>query len=994
MTRLHRVSNERASVDADVVFVHGLGGDAFRTWQSKKEEGDAWPNWIAAEFPNVRVWTLEHASSPSKWARFVGWITRGRQAGHAMALPERSLQVLDLFTQAGLGAHPLIFIAHSLGGLLVKHVLRTAEDQTDNERMRLVVENTRGVLFLATPHCGAGLASLLHLFRAVFGSTVSIADLRAHEAHLLNLYNWYRQHAAVRGIRTASYYETKAVGGSLQIVNATSAQCGIGSDAVPLDEDHLSIAKPTSADAQVCQGARDLLRAVLAAPNVGARRSVRGSAEEVVASYRTPRRLPLELPPAAECHIGRSEELALLVDRLRSGRNTAVVGPAGFGKTALAAEAIRQVVSPSIVESPYSDGVVLLDLYKYRGLAEPAWNSLANTLAGAEHFERSPARERAVEACRARNALIVVEGGEEADGLDGRTTIAELFSVLSPQNRWLLLTRVSTQAAAAETVELNRVLSDVDARELLAALVKGKLDGELQESVLRLVQGHPLALTWAANLLAREDEEPKRLVDEWNGENLPTLRDPRQAEHTLEWLYNRSVRGMDTSARLCLDALGLLARAQVSSAAVAAGLGVTIEQVSAPLRSCVQRALLRRSVSAGCVEFTHVLGYRFARRERGADPLLRERLARHLSEELIGALERTTASDGAKLSGLLEHASALLRADDDHKLWAPLGRRLLYEIADLLEEQGRLDLVSVALDAVGEWLDRLKEAPPDVDHWLHMRCVLLVDKGDLLRLRGDLQGALGFYRGSLALMEDLLRQDTASPLWQRELSVSRERIGMVLKEMGDIESALAAYNEAVQVRRALLSSGEGLNRDSLLRDLGVSLVNVGLLNATKDEMDGAREALSEALDIRKDLHERNPTNGKFQRDAAVAYGILARVLANTENLDGASEAYATAATMLRSLVVNKATNLGWHRDLSVLLTAQAAFHKKRGDLTSAIRCAEESVAIDERLVASDATNALWRDDLGRSQALLAVLRQAPIDAPVDQGPVDLQGEHM
>ncbi len=87
----------------------------------------------------------------------------------------------------------------------------------------------------------------------------------------------------------------------------------------------------------------------------------------------------------------------------------------------------------NLAASPFPDGLVYLDLYSLHGQAEPAWNALANRLQGVEFMERSPARERATEACRARQVLVIIEGGEEADGGPGRTTIVELFSVLSPR---------------------------------------------------------------------------------------------------------------------------------------------------------------------------------------------------------------------------------------------------------------------------------------------------------------------------------------------------------------------------------------------------------------------------------------------------------------------------------------------------------------------------------------------------------------------------------
>ena len=280
MSNLHPISGcENADRKADVIFVHGLGGDAFGTWRHGTDDSTSWPHWLGREFPEVGVWSLGYPASPTRWARlFRRFSKRQRDAGYSMSLPDRALQVLDLMVQRGLGERPTLFIGHSLGGLLVKHVLRKADDTLIDPRRRHVAANTRAVLFLATPHAGAKLASLANQFRRVFRTTVSIEDLREHDAHLRDLYDWYRNHADNLGIRTVTYYEQRPLRGVLPIVNPTSAHPGVGADPVGLDEDHISIAKPRTQNAQVCGAVRDLLRdSVLASPRRRKRRRRRKS---------------------------------------------------------------------------------------------------------------------------------------------------------------------------------------------------------------------------------------------------------------------------------------------------------------------------------------------------------------------------------------------------------------------------------------------------------------------------------------------------------------------------------------------------------------------------------------------------------------------------------------------------------------------------------------------------------------------------------------------
>ena len=250
---------ENATRKADVVYVHGLGGGAHTTWRHGKDDSTSWPHWLGEEFPEIGVWSLNYAASPTGRSRVLRFIGRAsKDSGYSMALPDRALQVLDLFKQQGLGQRPLMFICHSLGGLLVKQLLRKSSDSTDS-RMQEVARHTRAVLFLATPHMGAALANLADAFRGIFGSTVSIEELREHDTHLRDLYDWYRNHAPSLGIETVTYFELRGINGILRIVNPASAHPGVGADPVGLDEDHISISKPRDQRAQVYGAVRDML---------------------------------------------------------------------------------------------------------------------------------------------------------------------------------------------------------------------------------------------------------------------------------------------------------------------------------------------------------------------------------------------------------------------------------------------------------------------------------------------------------------------------------------------------------------------------------------------------------------------------------------------------------------------------------------------------------------------------------------------------------------
>ncbi|WP_156162869.1 alpha/beta fold hydrolase [Bradyrhizobium sp. LTSP857] len=189
---LHRVAEvARPHITADVIFVHGLSGDGKETWFAGPDA--FWPLWIFEDLPTVDVWTIEYPAS------MFG------SANGALVISDQAKQVLDLFASHSIGTRPIVFVAHSLGGLLVKQLLRTAVE-LHQSAWELIAANTRGVLFLATPHTGSSIASMAAKFPFVSKATTQIG---ANDPNLLGLRDWYQQNAVSLGVATASYCETK-----------------------------------------------------------------------------------------------------------------------------------------------------------------------------------------------------------------------------------------------------------------------------------------------------------------------------------------------------------------------------------------------------------------------------------------------------------------------------------------------------------------------------------------------------------------------------------------------------------------------------------------------------------------------------------------------------------------------------------------------------------------------------------------------------------------
>ncbi|KAK8068564.1 hypothetical protein PG996_007676 [Apiospora saccharicola] len=144
------------SPKVDVVFVHGLRGDKIGTWSKGNL---CWPrDLLKTDLQEARVLSY---GWDADIANFTSQTSQDSLYGHADTFYKRLQSLREDKT------HPIIFIAHSLGGLLVKQMLIRAKSYQDNNRFESLgspFPHTIGIIFMGTPHRGSnktGLASII-----------------------------------------------------------------------------------------------------------------------------------------------------------------------------------------------------------------------------------------------------------------------------------------------------------------------------------------------------------------------------------------------------------------------------------------------------------------------------------------------------------------------------------------------------------------------------------------------------------------------------------------------------------------------------------------------------------------------------------------------------------------------------------------------------------------------------------------------------------------
>ena len=118
------------------------------------DEMDPWPKKLLPRvIPDVRIFTWGYD------ADVVGFLSSASQNTINQHARNLLRDVDDLRSTPDNQLIPIIFVVHSLGGIIVKDALNLSSS-TEGTRLKHIAPATVGVLFLGTPHRGSNSASL------------------------------------------------------------------------------------------------------------------------------------------------------------------------------------------------------------------------------------------------------------------------------------------------------------------------------------------------------------------------------------------------------------------------------------------------------------------------------------------------------------------------------------------------------------------------------------------------------------------------------------------------------------------------------------------------------------------------------------------------------------------------------------------------------------------------------------------------------------------
>ncbi|CAH0402098.1 unnamed protein product [Chilo suppressalis] len=217
-----------------------------------------WPkDWLPKDCNNLRILGVNYWSTLSEWLE--------RCPLQAADIATRAADMAPVLIDAGVGSKPVVWLAHSMGGLIVKQMLVEAS-QSKEPLFKNLSSNTKAIVFYSTPHKGSALATMPRAAAAVFWPSNDVRQLQENSPELLDLHKSFITYADVFGWETISFAESlptlvTTFKVPIHFVESISADLGRGVFyRLPLD--HLCICKPATRQSVLYTTVLDILQRV------------------------------------------------------------------------------------------------------------------------------------------------------------------------------------------------------------------------------------------------------------------------------------------------------------------------------------------------------------------------------------------------------------------------------------------------------------------------------------------------------------------------------------------------------------------------------------------------------------------------------------------------------------------------------------------------------------------------------------------------------------
>ncbi|KAL6409349.1 hypothetical protein AUP68_05722 [Ilyonectria robusta] len=233
----------------DICFVHGLSGNRVGTWTAKGQS-KPWPETLLPlKLSRARILTYGYDA----------YIVRKPVASTNGLIDHATNLLNDLTTErarSNASSRTLVFIAHSLGGLVCKDAILLSRNNPE-PHLRGIFDCTKGIIFLGTPHRGSWMtdwaripASALGIVKSINKSLLKI--LETDDTYLQSVHDRFwsmvrEQQQAGRDLEFTCFFEELPLSGVGKVVSKDSATLE-SYNAISIHANHRNMVKFSSVD--------------------------------------------------------------------------------------------------------------------------------------------------------------------------------------------------------------------------------------------------------------------------------------------------------------------------------------------------------------------------------------------------------------------------------------------------------------------------------------------------------------------------------------------------------------------------------------------------------------------------------------------------------------------------------------------------------------------------------------------------------------------------
>ncbi len=284
-----------------------------------------------------------------------------------------------------------------------------------------------------------------------------------------------------------------------------------------------------------------------------------------------------------------------------------------------------------------------------------------------------------------------------------------------------------------------------------------------------------------------------------------------------------------------------------------------------------------------------------------------------------------------------------------------------------------------------ERFERRAAAEPDRADYQRDLSVSYNKMGDLYRALGQGADAAAMYQASLDIRRRLTEAEPDRADYQRDLSVSYERMGDLYGALGQGQDAAAMYQASLDIWRDLTEAEP--DRADYRRGIVVPYERMGDYYRALGQRQDAAAMYQASLDIWRDLTEAEPHRADYQRGIVVPLARLGDLAMASGAVREALAYHSTVQRAMERLTEAEPDRADYQRDLSISYNKMGDLYRALGQGPDAAAMYQASLDIARRLTEAEPDRADYQRDLSASHHRLATHHAS-------EGESELAAEHF